>query len=72
MARLECDRCGRVFDADEAGLPAGRGTPGRWVSDGAQWEDGDCRHCHLCLYDECEVFLRHSRWLCGECAANRA
>ncbi len=71
MSMLECSNCGRVIDAGEEKSSGGGGTSGRWVSDGAQWEDDECRHCHFCLYDECEVYLRHGRWICAHCAELR-
>ena len=64
---MKCERCGQVLEADGAVDPAA--PSGIFVSDGTQWEDEDCGHCHLCLYDKCEVFLRHCHWLCARCAA---
>ncbi len=61
---MKCERCGRDFDVDGAGAVA---PSGAFVTDGTQWDDEACNHCHLCLYDECEVFRIHARWLCNDC-----
>ena len=71
MAGLKCSKCSRVFDPNGAGASAVECNSGKWIADGTQWEDDDCGHCHLCLYDECEVFLRHCHWVCNDCIAKR-
>ena len=58
MFTVKCDKCGREVEADSSG---------GLVSDGTQWTDEKCRHCHACVYEECDVFVKHSSWVCGEC-----
>ncbi len=67
MQTVKCDKCGHTFGVEGVERPQVPGWPGSLVSDGMQWSDEDCTHCHFCLYEECEVFLRHSRWLCKDC-----
>lgn len=67
MATVKCKNCGRALEIDEAGRSTASNSTGRFISEGTQWTDEDCGHCHFCLYDDCEVFLRHSYWLCDAC-----
>jgi hypothetical protein len=67
MAIMKCEKCGRTYDTDTTGGAESANPAGCFVGDGSQWTDPDCNHCHVCTYDDCEVFLRHGRWVCRDC-----